>query len=40
MLSLRPDREAVAAAVLASAGFAIKPTELALIGDTSAAQPA
>ena len=30
MLSLRPDREAVAAAVLASAGFAIKPTELAL----------
>jgi hypothetical protein len=30
MLSLRPDREAVAAAVLASAGFAVKPTELAL----------
>jgi hypothetical protein len=30
MLSLRPDREAVAATVLASAGFAIKPTELAL----------
>lgn len=30
MLTLRPDREAVAAAVLASAGFAIKPAELAL----------
>jgi hypothetical protein len=30
MLSLRPDREAVAAAVLASSGFAIKPAELAL----------
>ena len=37
MLSQRPDREAVAAAVLASSGFAIKPTEpaLRLLGRTA-----